>query len=198
MNRLLPLSMALAALALPGCNRGDGGNAAGSDVKASGEASAKTIAAGIDGNSRFAQAAKAAGLDQTLAGPGPYTVLVPSDDAFAKLPAGTTDAWGQPAARADVTRVLTYHILPGTILASDIAKAIDNSKGSAQLATMGGGILTATREGEKIVLTDGAGAKATVTKADDRYSNGVVHHIDTVLMPGANDAPAPQPGQNAP
>ena len=198
MTRLLPLGIALAALALPGCNRDDGGNGSNqADANASGEASGKTIAAGIDPNGRFGQAAKAAGLDGTLAGPGPYTVLVPGDDAFAKLPAGTTDAWGQPAARADVTRVLTYHILPGTILAEDIGKAIDNAKGSAQLATMGGGILTATKDGGKIVLTDGAGAKATVTKADDRFSNGVVHHIDTVLMPGDNGASAPQPEANA-
>lgn len=197
MNRLLPLSIALAALVLPGCDSGDGGNAGDTSANASGEASGKTIAAGIDTNSRFFAAAKAAGLDQTLGGPGPYTVLVPADDAFAKLPAGTTDGWGEPAARADVTRVLTYHILPGTILADDIGKAIDNAKGSAQLATMGGGILTATKDGGNIVLTDSAGAKATVTKADDRFSNGVVHHIDTVLMPGEAGAPAPQPGENA-
>lgn len=197
MNRLLPLGIALAALALPGCDSGNGGNAGGTSAEASGESGGKTIAAGIDQNSKFFAAAKAAGLDQTLAGPGPYTVLVPADDAFAKLPAATTDGWAQPTGRADATRVLTYHILPGTILADDIGKAIDNGKGSAQLATMGGGILTATKEGGKIVLTDGAGTKATVTQADDRFSNGVVHHIDTVLMPAKDGASAPQPEQNA-
>ena len=197
MNKLLPLGIALAALALPGCDSGTGGKAGGENANAAGESNGKTIGAGIDQNSRFFAAAKAAGLDQTLAGPGPYTVLVPADDAFAKLPAGITDNWGQPTARADVTRVLTYHILPGTILAEDIGKAIDNAKGPAQLATMGGGILTATKEGGKIILTDGAGTKATVTQADDRFSNGVVHHIDTVLMPAKDGAPAPQPEQNA-
>ncbi len=83
-------------------------------------------------------AAKAAGLDATLAGPGPYTVFVPDDAAFDKLPAGTFDSWTKPEARAELTRVLTYHILPGTVLADDIGKAIDNGKGKAVLATMGG------------------------------------------------------------
>ncbi|HEY0164834.1 MAG TPA: fasciclin domain-containing protein, partial [Sphingomicrobium sp.] len=77
------------------------------------------------------------------------------------------------------------HILPGTILAEDVGKAIDNGKGKAVLATMGGGTLTATKEGDKIVLTDAAGTRATVTKADEQHSNGVVHHIDTVLVPRA-------------
>ena len=79
--------------------------------------------------------------------------------------------------------MLTNLILPGTVLAEDIAKAIDNGKGKAVLATMGGGTLTATKEGDKIVLTDAAGNKATVTQADDKFTNGVVHHVDAVLMP---------------
>ena len=74
--------------------------------------------------------------------------------------------------------------LPGEILAADIGKAIDNGKGKASLATFGGGTITATREGDKIVLTDSAGGKAIVTAADARRSNGVVHHVDGVLMPG--------------
>ena len=117
-------------------------------------AGGQTIAAGIDQNSRFFAAAKAAGLDATLGGPGPYTVLVADDAAFGKLPAGTADNWLKPESRAQLTGVLTNHILPGTILAEDIGKAIDNGKGKAVLATMGGGTLTATREGGNIVLTD--------------------------------------------
>ena len=88
-------------------------------------------------------------------------MLVPDDAAFDKLPAGTLDSWMKPESRAELTGVLTYHILPGTILADDIGKAIDNGKGKAVLATMGGGTLTATKEGDKIVLTDAAGGKAT-------------------------------------
>src|SRR5688500_17916897 len=179
---VLALGMAAAALALNACDKADQPNAAPSgDAKDS--ASAKTIAAGIDQNSRFFAAAKSAGLDATLAGPGPYTVLVPDDDAFGKLPSGTADNWMKPESRAQLTSVLTNHILPGTILVDVIGKAIDTGKGKAVLMSVGGGTLTATRECGKIVLTDAAGAKATVTKADDKHSNGVVHHIDTVLVP---------------
>jgi uncharacterized surface protein with fasciclin (FAS1) repeats len=182
----LPLAVAAAALTLSACDQAGkkanepGAAQPGEATKAAGE---KTIAAGLDQKGRFFQAAKSAGLDATLAGPGPYTVLVPDDAAFAKLPKETTDSWAKPESRAQLTGVLTYHILPGTILADDIGKAIDNGKGKAILATMGGGTLTATREGGKIVLTDGAGNKATVTGSDEKLSNGVVHHIDTVLMP---------------
>ena len=125
----------------------------------------------------------AAGLDATLAGPGPYTVIVPDDAAFAKLPQGEFDNWLKPESRPELTRVLTYHILPGTVLAADIGKAIDDSKGKAVLATMGGGTLTATREGDKIILTDGDGHKATLAQTDETLANGVVHRIDTVLIP---------------
>jgi uncharacterized surface protein with fasciclin (FAS1) repeats len=179
---VLALGMAAAALALNACDKADQPNAAPSG-EAKDSAGAKTIAAGVDQNSKFFAAAKSAGLDATLAGPGPYTVLVADDAAFGKLPAGTSETWMKPESRAQLTGVLTNHILPGTILADDIGKAIDNGKGKAVLATMGGPTLTATKEGGKIVLTDAAGAKATVTKADDKFSNGVVHHIDTVLVP---------------
>jgi uncharacterized surface protein with fasciclin (FAS1) repeats len=182
----LTLGMAAAALTLTACDKGNKANQPGSAQsseakKAAGE---KTIAAGLDQNSRFFAAAKSAGLDATLAGPGPYTVLVPDDAAFAKLPKATTDSWAKPESRAQLTGVLTYHILPGTVLVDDIGKAIDNGKGKAVLATMGGGTLTATRDGDKIVLTDGAGTKATVTQPDEKFSNGVVQRIDSVQMPG--------------
>jgi uncharacterized surface protein with fasciclin (FAS1) repeats len=100
------------------------------------------------------------------------------------LPAGTVDTLKSPDGKTDLTRTLTYHILPGTVLAEDIAKAIDIGKGKAQLATMGGEALTATKDGDKIVLTDAAGGKSTVTKADQVMANGVVHQVDAVLMPG--------------
>ena len=182
---VLSLGLAAAALAIAGC--GDKDNSAPSGSAQSGDAKdaagGQTIAAGLSQDSRFFAAAKAAGLDATLGGPGPYTVLVADDAAFGKLPAGTADNWLKPESRAQLTGVLTNHILPGTILAEDIGKAIDTGKGKAVLLTMGGGTLTATREGGNIVLTDAAGTKATVTKADEKHSNGVVHHIDTVLVP---------------
>jgi len=179
------LAIAAGLIALAGC---DSQNRARTEEAADGseavkQAGDKTIAAGIDANSSFAKAAKAAGLDSTLAGPGPYTVIVPDDAAFAKLPEGEFDNWLKPESRAELTQVLTNHILPGTVLAADIGKAIDQGKGKALLATMGGGTLTATREGDKIVLTDGAGNKATMAKADETLANGVVHHVDGVLMP---------------
>jgi uncharacterized surface protein with fasciclin (FAS1) repeats len=185
-GRALSLSLA-AIIALAGCNQNAGNDAnsaapvqTDSAAKAAGD---KTIATGLAQDSKFMAAAKAAGLDSTLAGPGPYTVLVPDDAAFDKLPAGTVDGWQKPEARGQLTGVLTNHILPGTVLAADIGKAIDDAKGKAMLATMGGGTLTATRESGKIVLTDAAGGKAIVTQADDKFTNGVVHHIDSVLMP---------------
>ncbi len=175
------LTLAMAFVAASGCKPADqSGNAAAGaeEMKKVGD---KTIAVGLDQKGRFYQAIKAAGLDATLSGPGPYTVLVPEDAAFDKLPAGTFDNWLKPESRAELTQVLTYHILPGTVLADDIGKAIDNAKGKALLATMGGETLTATKEGDKIVLTDGAGSKASITKADEMRANGVIHQIDTVL-----------------
>ena len=182
------LGIAAAALSLNACDAGDNaGQPGNAQAGAAGDGAGETIAAGLDQDGRFFQAAKSAGLDATLAGPGPYTVLVPDDQAFAKVPAATAESWTKPESRAQLTGVLTNHILPGTILAEDIGKAIENGKGKAVLATMGGGTLTATREDGKIVLTDSAGAKATVTEADERRTNGVVHRIDTVLMPAQQD-----------
>jgi uncharacterized surface protein with fasciclin (FAS1) repeats len=134
-------------------------------------------------------AAKAAGLDQTLAGPGPYTVLAPTDQAFAAAPAGSFDA--KPENRARITATLTNLILPGTVLAADIAKAVEAGKGKAPLATMGGGTITATMQDGKTVLTDAAGNKATISQADQQFSNGVVHQIDAVLLPRQQAQGAP-------
>jgi uncharacterized surface protein with fasciclin (FAS1) repeats len=183
-SRLLTLGIAAAALSLSACNNGKSadGKPSAQSPAAEKAAGTKTIAAGLAPNSRFAGIAKAAGLDQTLAGPGPYTVLVPDDAAFAGAPPGSLDA--KPENRPQLTGLLTNMILPGTILAADIGKAIDNGKGKAVLATMGGGTLTATKDGGKTVLTDAAGHKATISQADEQFSNGVVHHVDALLMPG--------------
>ena len=183
-NLTASLALGAAFLALGACN--NNGNANGMDNAQTAEAQKaagdKTVAAGLTANGKFLAAAKAAGLDQTLAGPGPYTVIVADDAGFDALPAGTYDNWLKPENRGQLTGVMTNVILPGTVLAEDISKAIDNGKGKAVLATMGGGTLTATKDGDKIVLTSADGKKATVTKADDKFSNGVVHHVDAVLM----------------
>ena len=188
---------AAATLALVACNNNGSGNKSETAQSPAAQKAAgnKTIASGLNASGKFMAAAKAAGLDQTLAGPGPYTVFVPDDAAMDAAPAGTFDA--KPENRGQLTGIITNVILPGTVMAADIGKAIDAGKGKAVLATMGGGTLTATRDGDKIVLTDSAGHKATVTQADDQFSNGVVHHVDAVLMPAKGAAAKPAVGQKA-
>ena len=170
----------VAALALTACDKKA---AAPTSEKAAEAAGDKTLATGLGDDAKFAAAIKAAGLEGVLAGPTPYTVLVPNDAAFDKLPAGTADTLMKPEGRKELTAVLTNHILPGTMLAADIGKAVDAGGGKTQIATLGGGTLTASRNGESIVLTDAAGGKATVMGGDSQRSNGVIHHIDAILMP---------------
>lgn len=194
-SHALTLGIAAAALlSLGACNKNDSNGTNGAPnaqtPKAAKMAGGKTIAAGLDQNSKFMAAAKAAGLDQTLAGPGPYTVFVPSDAAINAAPPGTFDT--SPANRAQLTGVITNMILQGTVLVSDIDKAIDAGKGKAALGTVGGATLTATKDGGKTVISDSAGHKATITGDDQQFSNGVVHQVDAVLMP------AKQPAANAP
>ena len=180
----LSLGLAAVLISASACTKNDATNQSGQTPAATKAAGGKTIAAGLAADSQFMAAAKAAGIDKTLTGPGPYTVFVPDDAAFAKLPAGTLGNTTDPAQRAKATSIVTYHILPGTVLAADIGKAIDNAKDhKALMITVGGPTFTATKEGDAIVLTDSAGNKAKVTKADDQYSNGVVHHIDAVMTP---------------
>jgi uncharacterized surface protein with fasciclin (FAS1) repeats len=181
----LSLALAVGLFAASGCSQNETSETAAKGAAAVKEAGDTTIAAGLNQEGRFFTLAKAAGLDATLAGPGPYTVFVPEDAAFDKLPAGAVDSWSKPEARTDLTRTLTYHILPGTVLADDIGKAIDSANGKAELATMGGQVLTATREDGRIVISDAAGGKAVITKADETRANGVVHETNAVLMPSA-------------
>jgi uncharacterized surface protein with fasciclin (FAS1) repeats len=186
----LALGLAAALLTTTACNK-QSGNSKGPESaqtpKAQKAAGTKTIAAGLSGNSRFMAVAKAAGLDQTLAGPGPYTVFVPDDAAFGGAPAGTFDV--DPKNRPQLTGILTNLVLPGTVMVADIDKAIDAGKGKAVLATMAGSTLIATKDDGKTILTDAAGQKATITQGDEQYTNGVVHHVDAVLMPAKKSAP---------
>ncbi len=194
-SRALALAVATTAiLSVSACNKGNNGSANGptnvQSPQAEKAAGNKTIAQGLPPNSQFMAAAKAAGLDQTLAGPGPYTVFVPTDQAIGQAPAGSFDT--SPGNRAQLTGIITNMILPGTVLVADIDKAIDANKGKAPLATMGGSTLTATKEGGNTVITDSAGHKATITKGDEQFTNGVVHEVDGVPMP------AKQPAANTP
>lgn len=128
-------------------------------------------------------AVKAAGLVETLSGPGPFTVFAPTNMAFDKLPKGTVDMLVKPENKAMLTGILTYHVVSGNMSADDLMKAIKDGGGKATLKTVAGGNLTAMQKGKKIVLTDAKGNKAMVTIADVFQSNGVIHVIDTVLMP---------------
>ena len=128
-------------------------------------------------------AVKAAGLVETLSGPGPFTVFAPTNAAFAKLPAGTVETLVQPANKATLTSILTYHVVSGTMTSKQIAAAIKAGGGTATLTTVQGEPLTAAMKAGKLVLTDAKGGKSTVTIKDVMQSNGVIHVVDTVLMP---------------
>ncbi|MBD2700785.1 fasciclin domain-containing protein [Spirosoma sp. BT702] len=128
-------------------------------------------------------AVKAAGLVETLSGPGPFTVFAPTNSAFDKLPKGTVETLVKPESKQMLTGILTYHVVPGRMSAEDLMKAIKDGSGKATLKTASGGTLTAMQQGNKIQLTDAKGGTSTVTIADVFQSNGVIHVIDTVLMP---------------
>lgn len=128
-------------------------------------------------------AVKAAGLVDTLNGPGPFTVFAPTDDAFNKLPAGTVDTLTQPENKAQLVKILTYHVVKGRVSSKDLAKMIKKGGGTATLTTVEGGTLKAMMSDGHITLTDEKGDTATITTADVFQSNGVIHVIDTVLMP---------------
>jgi uncharacterized surface protein with fasciclin (FAS1) repeats len=128
-------------------------------------------------------AVKAAGLVDTLEGTGPFTVFAPTNEAFAKLPAGTVDTLLKPENKDQLVKVLTYHVVAGKVSSKDLIKMIKAGGGKAELKTVEGGMLTATTKGGKIMLTDEKGDVATVTIADVYQSNGVIHVVNTVLLP---------------
>lgn len=128
-------------------------------------------------------AVKAAGLVETLQGAGPFTVFAPTDAAFNKLPKGTVDNLVKPENKATLTKILTYHVVAGKMDGKAIAALIKAGGGKAELKTVSGGTLTAMMKGSRLVLTDEKGGMSTVTIKDVYQSNGVIHVIDTVLMP---------------
>lgn len=128
-------------------------------------------------------AVKAAGLVDTLMGKGPFTVFAPTNSAFEKLPAGTVDTLLKPENKAMLTKVLTYHVVAGNMDSKSIAKAIKKGNGKAELTTVAGGKLWASMDGDMVWLTDEKGGRSMVTIADVKQSNGVIHVVDTVLMP---------------
>lgn len=128
-------------------------------------------------------AVKAAGLVDTLASAGPFTVFAPVNSAFDKLPAGTVEMVLKPENKATLTKILTYHVVAGNMYSKAIGKAIKAGGGKAEFTTVAGGKLWASMDGKMLVLTDEKGGRSNVTIADVRQSNGVIHVVDTVLMP---------------
>ena len=128
-------------------------------------------------------AVKAAELVDTLASAGPFTVFAPVNSAFDKLPAGTVDTLLKPENKATLTKILTYHVVAGNFDSKAIAKMIKKGKGKATFTTVAGGKLKASMVGSSLVLTDEKGGTSTVTIADVRQSNGVIHVVDSVLLP---------------
>ena len=128
-------------------------------------------------------AVKAAGLVDTLASGGPFTVFAPTDAAFANLPAGTVDTLLQPANRDQLRAVLTYHVVPGKVTSAELVELIGKGAGKATLTTVQGGTLTASLSGSSVLITDAAGGVAKVTAVDLIQSNGVIHVTDAVSLP---------------
>lgn len=187
MNRF-PLKAALAALAATAVVAGPAvaGNY-GKKPKAVAVDSANIVekAASLPDFSTLVAAVKAADLAGTLSGAGPFTVFAPNNAAFAKLPAGTVQTLVQPANKAMLTNILTYHVVPGRILAADVVKAVKAGNGMAVLTTVGGQKLTAKYDSHgALVLVDAKGGVSKIIATDINQSNGVIHAIDTVVMPG--------------
>ena len=186
------LQLALAAclaIALTGCGEGDSDNAS---TKANAAAPAtvaerrNTIGEALSGSadhSAFLQALQTGGLAETLRGAGPYTVFAPTNAAFGTLP---TESRADPAAtepRERLVRLLSNHIVPGTVTEADLRRALDRGQGRAELATMSGENLSLSLDGDTILIGNGGETRARLTRADQIHSNGVSHGVDAVLTP---------------
>lgn len=141
------------------------------------------VAVGSADHTTLVAAVKAAGLVETLQSAGPFTVFAPVNAAFAKLPAGTVDYLLKAENKATLTKVLTYHVIAGTFDAATVVKAISDAKGSLALKTVSGGTVTASLKNGKVILTDEKGGTATVVATDLKAGNGIIHVIDSVVLP---------------
>jgi uncharacterized surface protein with fasciclin (FAS1) repeats len=161
--------------------------AAGTSAMAPAPAASGTVVSVAQGNPDFStlvSAVTAAGLADTLNGAGPYTVFAPTNAAFEKVPAATRESLMAPAGKADLTKILTSHVVPGRVDAATLTQQIQAGGGSAQLTTVQGGVLTARAGADgSVTLTDAKGGVSRVVQADVPASNGVIHAIDTVVMP---------------
>jgi uncharacterized surface protein with fasciclin (FAS1) repeats len=192
--RKLPILLAAStALALAACGEPATETATPDDAMMADDMAADTatdagtvveVAQGNPDFSTLVSAVTSAGLGETLSGAGPFTVFAPNNAAFEKVPQATRDELMSPAGKEDLSGILTYHVVAGELNAQAIQDAI-TAAGTAghTLTTVNGATLTATVEGGNVVLTDAAGNKSTVSQTDIDASNGVIHVIDTVLMP---------------
>jgi len=198
MRMLTALAVATGAMSLAACESMDGANygepsrmmASSAGVVEVGGAPmypSKTIvqnAVNSKDHTTLVAAVKAAGLVDTLQGAGPFTVFAPTNAAFDRLPAGTVPTLLKPENKGTLTTVLTYHVVPGRLSAADLAARAKANGGKAVLTTVQGGELTVWGDGNAWYVTDEKGGKSRISIADVMQSNGVIHVVDTVLMPG--------------
>jgi uncharacterized surface protein with fasciclin (FAS1) repeats len=180
-NRYVAVLLALFAIAFTSFTFAQNPMVGGHDMS-----SMKNIvqnAVNSDDHTTLVAAVKAAGLVDTLEGPGPFTVFAPTNEAFAKLAAGTVDNLLMPENKDQLTKILTYHVVAGKLTSSDLGKMIKEGHGTAKLTTVEGGRLEAMMQGKEIVLKDEKGGTATVTIPNVMQSNGVIHVVDSVLLP---------------
>ena len=192
MNKLTIVLASAASLAIAACAEDTAeptadDTVAMNDQMANDTAEAGTIVEVAQGNPDFStlvSAVTSANLGETLSGEGPYTVFAPTNAAFDKVPQATRDELMSDAGREDLTNILTYHVVQGETNAQALTQAIEAAgEDGYKLTTVNGAELTAMMDGENVVLVDAAGNRATVTSTDVDASNGVIHVIDTVLMP---------------
>lgn len=178
------LSLSLASIPVGPALAGDG---CGHEKAAAGTTASQNdvvdIAIGSKDHTTLVAAVKAAGLVDTLKSAGPFTVFAPTNAAFGKLPAGTVESLLEEKNKPTLTAVLTYHVVAGNIDSKTLVGLIKKNKGKASVKTVQGGTLTASLSGDKVILTDEKGGTATITAVDLAGKNGVIHVIDTVVMP---------------
>ncbi len=141
------------------------------------------VAMSSDNHTTLVAAIKAAGLVSALQGDGPFTVFAPTNQAFDKLPDGTLNTLLKPENKDQLTGILTYHVVPAKLMSGDVVQAIKAGDGSATVETLEGGKLTVTSQNGNVYLTDENGNKSKVTAVDLEASNGVIHVIDSVVLP---------------
>ncbi len=152
-----------------------------SDVRMTGDI--VDVAASLDDFSTLVVAVKAADLVETLKDEGPFTVFAPTDKAFAKLPEGTLETLMKPENKDALAGILAYHVVAGKVMAADVVSAIKSNNGAFEIKTVNGGALTASIDSDSVILTDAKGNTSTIAKTDVEASNGVIHVIDTVVLP---------------